>query len=295
MIRSMTGFGGASAQAGGARYVVEGRSVNNRYFKALIRLPEELQGLEAELEAALAKRLMRGSVTMIVRFSDASAEAVAQLNIEAIRHYIKQLRTVPGLEHNTTAIDLGALVALPGVVVEDAGQERLERARPVLLELVEEVCQRILGMRTREGEMLHAELCKHCRLIADQLAAINQRAGVVVELYQQRLRQRIEALVAESGMAIRDEDLLREVAVFAERSDVAEEVARMDAHLAHFREIIDNKGETPAGRSLEFLSQEMLREANTISGKSLDAEISRRIVDIKSAVDRIKEQVQNVE
>jgi uncharacterized protein (TIGR00255 family) len=291
----MTGFGGASAQAGGARYVVEGRSVNNRYFKALIRLPEELQGLEAELEAALAKRLMRGSVTMIVRFSDASAEAVAQLNIEAIRHYIKQLRAVPGLEHNTTAIDLGALVALPGVVVEDAGQERLERARPVLLELVEEVCQRILGMRTREGEMLHAELCKHCRLIADQLAAINQRAGVVVELYQQRLRQRIEALVAESGMAIRDEDLLREVAVFAERSDVAEEVARMDAHLAHFREIIDNKGETPAGRSLEFLSQEMLREANTISGKSLDAEISRRIVDIKSAVDRIKEQVQNVE
>lgn len=295
MIRSMTGFGGASAQAGGARYVVEGRSVNNRYFKALIRLPDELQGLEAELEAALAKRLTRGSVTMIVRFSDASVEAVAQLNTEAIRGYIEQLRAVPGFEKNAAAIDLGALMALPGVVMEDAGQERLERARPILLELVEEVCQRILAMRAREGEMLHAELCKHCGVITDQLAEIKQRTGVVVELYQQRLRKRIEALVAESGMAIRDEDLLREVAVFAERSDVAEEVARLDAHLAHFREIIDNTGKTPAGRSLEFLSQEMLREANTISGKSLDAEISRRIVEVKSAVDRIKEQVQNVE
>ena len=295
MIRSMTGFGGATAQAGGARYVVEGRSVNNRYFKALIRLPEELQGLEAELEAALAKRLMRGSVTMMVRFSDASAEAVAQINAEAIGRYIEQLRAVPGFKNNAATIDLGALIGLPGVVLEDAGQERLERARPVLLKLVEEVCQRILAMRTREGEMLHAELCKHCGLIVDQLAEIKQRTGVVVELYQQRLRQRIDALIAESGMAIRDEDLLREVAVFAERSDVAEEVARLDAHLAHFREIIDNTGETPAGRSLEFLSQEMLREANTISGKSLDAEISRRIVEIKSAVDRIKEQVQNVE
>ncbi len=295
MIRSMTGFGGASAQAGGARYVVEGRSVNNRYCKALIRLPEELQGLEAELTAALAKRLTRGSVTMVVRFSDASAEAVAQLNTEAIRRYIEQLRAVPGFEKNAAAIDLGALMALPGVVMEDAGQERLERARPILLELVEEVCQRIVTMRAREGEMLHAELCKHCGLIVDQLAEIKQRTGVVVELYQQRLRKRIETLVAESGMAIRDEDLLREVAVFAERSDVAEEVARMDAHLVHFREIIDNTGEAPAGRSLEFLSQEMLREANTISGKSLDVEISRRIVEIKSAVDRIKEQVQNIE
>ncbi len=295
MIRSMTGFGGASTQAGGARYVVEGRSVNNRYFKALIRVPDELQGLEAELEAALARRLTRGSVTMIVRFSDASAEAVAQLNTEAIRRYIEQLRAVPGFEKNAAAIDLGALMALPGVVMEDAGQERLERARPILLELVEEVCQRILAMRAREGEMLHAELCKHCGVITDQLAEIKQRTGVVVELYQQRLRKRIEALVAESGMAIRDEDLLREVAVFAERSDVAEEVARLDAHLTHFREIIDNTGETPAGRSLEFLSQEMLREANTISAKSLDAAISRRIVEVKSAVDRIKEQVQNIE
>ena len=232
---------------------------------------------------------------MIVRFSDASAEAVAQLNTEAIRRYIEQLRAVPGFEKNAAAIDLGALMALPGVVMEDAGQERLERARPILLELVEEVCQRILGMRAREGEMLHAELCKHCGVITDQLAEIKQRTGVVVELYQQRLRKRIEALIAESGMAIRDEDLLREVAVFAERSDVAEEVARLDAHLAHFREIIDNTGETPAGRSLEFLSQEMLREANTISGKSLDAEISRRIVEVKSAVDRNKEQVQNIE
>jgi uncharacterized protein (TIGR00255 family) len=118
---------------------------------------------------------------------------------------------------------------------------------------------------------------------------------VTVQLYQERLRQRMQALLAESGTAVQDEDLLREVAVFAERTDIAEEVARLEGHLAQFTEIIDSEDGEPSGRTLDFLSQELLREANTIASKCLDVEISRRIVEIKGAIDRIKEQAQNVE
>ena len=295
MIRSMTGFGGASVRADGVNYVVEARSVNNRYFKTLIRLPEDLQGLEPELEAALSKRLNRGSVTMIVRFTDNSGNAAARINPLAVQRYLEQLREVPDFDHESATIDLGALMGLPGVVVADSGEERMERARSVLVGLVEEACAKVLAMRAREGQTLHADLEQHCELITEQLAVIRERAPIVVELYRERLRQRMNALLAESGTAVRDEDLVREVAVFAERSDLAEEVSRLQGHLEHFREIIDATEAKPVGRTLEFLTQEMLREANTIAGKSLDAQISRRIVEIKGAIDRIKEQVQNVE
>jgi uncharacterized protein (TIGR00255 family) len=150
-------------------------------------------------------------------------------------------------------------------------------------------------MRTREGDMLLAELRKYCSLIADHLRVVKEHAPIMVELFQQRLRQRMEALLAESGAAVREEDLLREVAVFAERSDIAEEVSRLQGHIDQFSDLIDRERGEPIGRTLDFLAQEMLREANTIGSKCLDVEISRRIVEIKGTIDRIKEQVQNVE
>ena len=295
MIRSMTGFGVAAAEADGARYVVEVRALNSKYFKALIRLPEELQGLEAELEPAMARRLTRGSVVLTVRFSDASADAAARINAKALRQYFDQLRSVAGKDADGLSVDLGALLSLPGVVITDTGEALIERARPVLFGLVDEACDRVLAMRTREGSTLHDHLHQHRRQIADRLAVIAARAPEVVELYRQRLRERINALLAESGTALREEDLIREVAVYAERSDITEEVSRLQGHLEQFAEIIDAADEDPAGRTLDFLAQEMLREANTIASKCLDVEISRQIVEVKGDIDRIKEQVQNVE
>ena len=150
-------------------------------------------------------------------------------------------------------------------------------------------------MRSREGRTTHDQLHEHCRQIADRLTKVAQRAPVVVEHYQQRLQERINALLAESGSAIGQEDLIREVAVYAERSDISEEVSRLQGHLQQFAEILNAEKGEPAGRTLDFLSQEMLREANTIASKCLDIDISREIVQIKGAIDRIKEQVQNVE
>lgn len=295
MIRSMTGFGEAAAMVDGVHYGVEIRSVNNKFFKAQVRLPDELQGLEAEIEAAVAKRINRGSVIVTVRFTDVSAKAAARINTEAVQCYLEQILTVPGLKHVGVRVDIGGLLALPGVVITETCEQRLDEARSVLLRLIDEACDRLQAMRIREGETLRNELHKHCRVIASHLKVVKERVPVTVQLYQERLRQRMQALLAESGAAVREEDLLREVAVYAERTDIAEEVARLEGHMAQFAEIIDAEGEEPSGRTLDFLSQELLREANTIASKCLDVEISRRIVEIKGAIDRIKEQAQNVE
>lgn len=296
MIRSMTGFGLATAEHMGTHYAVELRSLNNKYYKSQLRLPEEFQGFEAELDARLSKRLNRGSVVLTLRYSDTSADAPARLNTVALERYLQQLRTLLGeVNHAAFRVDLGALLGLPGVVVHDTGEDRLERARPVVSRLVEEACDKLLTMRSREGATLHEDLHRHRRFIAERLALTAERAPKVVELYQERLKQRVMLLLEGADAGVRDEDLIREVAIYAERSDIAEEIARLQGHLDQFAEIIDAGDEEPAGRTLDFLTQEMLREANTIASKSSDAALSRFTVEIKGAIDRIREQVQNVE
>jgi len=295
MIQSMTGFGAASADLDGSHYVVEIRSLNNKYLKATVRVPEELAGLEPELEAALSKRLSRGSVTLTVRFSDSSENAAARINSAAIQKYLDQLLAVQGIDHDAAHVDLAALLSLPGVVINDTGEDRLEQARSALLPLIEQACDKVISMRGREGQALLKQLHEQRDFISTRLQAVATRAPVVVEEYQRRLRQRIDALLAESGATVTEADLVREVAVYAERSDIAEEVSRLDAHLDQFGEIIDSEEGNPTGRTLDFLTQEMLREANTIASKSSDSQISRHIVEIKGAIDRMREQVQNVE
>ncbi len=295
MIRSMTGFGGASTQRDGAHYVLEVRSLNNRYFKAQVRLPEELQGLEAELEAALARRINRGTVVIAVRFADNSAEAAAQINVKAVQRYLDQVLAVEGLDHNSARFDLGALLALPGVLITDTGEARLERVRSVLLGLLDEAVGKLITMRDREGREIHADLHKHCSAINEHVKVIAERVPRILELYQEKLKLRMQSLLEKSKAEVREEDLLREVAIFAERSDIAEEVARLQGHLSQITEIIDSDRDEPSGRTLDFIAQELLREANTIGSKCLDVDVSRRIVEIKGAIDRIKEQVQNVE
>ena len=288
----MTGFGGASTRIDGAQYLVEIRSLNNRWFKCHVRLPEELQGLEPEIESTIASRIPRGSVTVTVRFSDHSAAAAVRLNVPAIEQYLEQLRGVSGGE------DLRApssLLGLPGVLITDTGLERIERARPVIKALLDEAADELGTMRQREGGVLQEELGRRCDEIASHCATIEEHSPRVVEQYQERLRRRMASLLEANGMEARQEDVLREVAVYAERTDVAEELVRLAAHIEQFREILSRDGDEPVGRTLDFLSQEMLREANTISSKALDTDISRAIVEVKSAIDRIKEQVQNVE
>lgn len=291
----MTGFGSASREDAGRQYTLEIRAVNGRYFKAQVRLPEELAGLEAELDSRLSRRLDRGSVTVTVRVDDRSAAAAASVNAEALARYVDEARAAAAASGAELVLDAGSLLTLPGVLVEAAGDERVDRARPILEGLLDAAADALVAMRETEGTRLHEDLSGHLKVMREQIKAVAARSPIVVELFQGRLRQRMETLLAEHGTTVRDEDLLREVAIFAERSDIAEEIARLDGHLDQFDEMLASDGSKPVGRSLDFLAQEMLREANTIGSKCLDTEVGRRIVEIKGAIDRVKEQVQNVE
>lgn len=294
MIRSMTGFGVVSAEADGARCTVELRSVNGRFFKSTLRLPEELQQLEPELESLLMRRLSRGSVTATVRWIETSARAIATINTGALKAYLDQLcGALPaGVDGG---LRIGDLLALPGVISDDRATAIAERARPLVLRLAAEACDALMTTREREGAALQRILSDFGDQIETRLAAVRARAPEVVALYQERLRQRVDALLKDVGATIGEAELVKEVAIYAERSDVAEEIARLGGHLEHFRAIIAPGNAQPGGRELDFLAQEMLREANTIASKSADVEISRRIVEIKTAIDRIKEQSQNAE
>jgi uncharacterized protein (TIGR00255 family) len=293
----MTGYGDASEQVGGVRYSVELRSLNNRFFKASLRVDDPIAGLEAELDSLLRKHLGRGSISLTVHARDAGSSAAAVIHDAALVAYLDHLEK---LHERFTArqravhIDLTALLMLPGVLQAPDPQQAVSAARPVVLRLTERACDKVLAMRTTEGRGIADDLIKQRQVIRDRLAVVATRAPQVIEEYHHRLRARIDDLLRRAELAVDQKDLVREVAIFAERADISEELSRLAGHLSQFEELAAADQE-PAGRTLEFLTQEMLREANTIASKSNDATISRAIVEIKGAIDRIKEQAQNVE
>ncbi len=291
MLRSMTGFGSASSREDGATLQVEIRTVNNKFYKSNVRLPDLLQSLDAEIDAMVSKQISRGSVAVNVKFMDSPEHGVATINEDILREYINTLRGVDA----SVSIEVSRLLSLPGVLSNDSDEDVAIRVKPRLLALVEDGCQKVIEMRRREGQILEADLEQQLSRIAEHLSHIKERAPEIVEEYQQRLRQRMETLFSEIGANVSEPDTLREVAIFAEKTDIAEEISRLDGHLEQFRELIGGPEVDPIGRTLDFLAQEMLRESNTIASKCLDGDTSRRIVEIKGAVDRIKEQVQNAE
>ena len=294
MIVSMTGFGDAVAEKDGTHYAVEIRSLNNRFFKAVIKLPDAVSGLEPELETLLREKLGRGSVTYILKTRSDSAEAAYKINIPALQAYVEQLQALGDIKGGGLKLDLGPLLALPGVCQEPRDEtDEIERHGPVIRELSLKAIAKLSAMRQREGESLFADLMKHAKVISTNLIEITKRAPFVIEEYHKRLALRVNQLISKAELQVSAADLYKEVAVFAERADISEEIQRLTSHLEAF-ESACRTGEHP-GRKLDFITQEMLREANTIASKANDGQIARHIVEIKGAIDRLKEQVQNVE
>jgi uncharacterized protein (TIGR00255 family) len=296
MIRSMTGFGEASMPHQGAHYFLELRSLNNRFFKATIRLPDEFQGLEAEIEASLRQKLTRGSVTVTGACSDATAGAAYTINSQALASYIEQLKKTPQISGGEAKIEIGPLLGLPGVLQPPADEEaRIERARAAFMKLLDKATANLDAMRISEGRLLKADLLAQRDTIAEGLKQVAAQAPSVVNEYQTRLKVRIDQLLKEAGITPSPVDVIREIASYAERTDISEEITRLGGHLEQFAILISRDDGKPIGRTLDFMAQEMLREANTMASKSNDVTISRAVVEIKSAIDRIKEQAANVE
>lgn len=293
MIVSMTGYGDASLERDGVSHFLEIRSLNNRYFKASIRVPEHLQFLETEIERMLRTRLGRGSISFYLRIRQDRPEAAYRINSAVLKAYVAELERIAG-NHASVTMDLGTMLMVPGVCQPPEMDEReREKEWAVVSQLADSAIEHLVEMRRTEGRQLRDHLLENCDAIRAQLQAIAEKAPRVVDEYRKRLQTRVNGLLAEAKLELQADTLTREVAVYADRCDISEEMSRLKSHLDQFVQLCDR--DENAGRRLDFLTQEMLRESNTIGSKANDAQISRCVVEIKSCVDRLREQVQNVE
>lgn len=294
MIRSMTGYGSAELADAGIAYAVEIRSVNHRYLKLSIRLPERLSFAEPHVDRLLRHRLSRGSVTYSLRVREEQDDLAAGVDRAVLQSYVNQICGVTVPQGVQVTLDLAQVAALPGVCVPP---ETDDAARQRYLAAIEQVTARALDslmtMRTEEGKALRADMLDACGQVRGLLDGIREASPRVVLEYQDRLRDRVQQLLSNGGYKLEEDGLMREVAIFAERCDISEELARLSSHLDQFRQLCDRPEEV--GRTLDFLAQELLREANTIAAKSNDGQIARSIIEVKALIDRLKEQVQNVE
>jgi len=290
----MTGYGQAQGEINGASYTVEVKSVNNRYFKTIIKLPELFSFLEEDIEKLLRKNLSRGTVNYSLRLRDISANVLFDIDETALQTIMETLSRAGAAAGFKGAFDIGNLLSLPGIVRPATPNEEVtKQTRESVLSISQEAIEQLKQMRVTEGNFLVEELKGHCRAIEKDLEQIRARSAAVVREYMTKLKQRVDTLLAEAKLKLDQETLAREVAIYADRSDISEEIGRMNSHLQQF--VQSCQANEQAGRRLDFISQEMLREANTIASKASDCEIARCVVDMKCWIERIKEQVQNVE
>jgi uncharacterized protein (TIGR00255 family) len=296
VLYSMTGYGDASYSSDALQLAVELRAVNNRYLKVTVRALEPYNLLEPEVEKVVRRTVKRGTIQVHLRCQRQFAAQDFQVNATALRSYVTQVRGLAeqlGLADGGTSL-LPQVLALPGVVPEPASVSlKLDDEWPILERVLEQALARLQAMRQEEGRAMAQELLQLRDHIGGQLEQIRARAPQVAEVYRDRLLARVQAVVGEMDVEIDKKDLIKEVAIFAERADISEEVVRLASHLEQFQDIVAEPDS--AGRKLEFLTQEMFRETNTIGSKASDVEISRHVVEIKATLEKVRELVQNVE
>jgi uncharacterized protein (TIGR00255 family) len=295
VLLSMTGFGEARGTVGKTHVLAELRSVNNRHFKLTLRSPDAWSRYEPDLERVLREQITRGTVTLLLKAQRGAAEETSiRLNAGVVVAYWKQLADAARQAGVPCPTDLTAVLSLPGVVEDTAfNDETVEHAGPQLEALVREAAGKFQEFRVREGAAMAADMRHQCEVIAKQVDEIALLAPQVVTEYRAKLQLRIQEALKNADVNISPGDLLREVALFTDRSDISEEIVRLRSHVDQVRQLLG--AAQSQGRKLEFMCQEMFREANTIGSKSNHMGVAHAAVEIKTAIERMREVVQNVE
>jgi uncharacterized protein (TIGR00255 family) len=292
----MTGFGEARTETEGLAAAVEVRAVNNRHLKLTVRGTEPYPMYEAELEKVVRRFVRRGTVTLHVRVDRPARPTDLTLNRPALTAYLRQVRAAcdeAGTPEFAPAL-LAGVLALPGVAPEPRHLGAPpEEEWPVVERTLEQALGGLNAMRREEGHAMAAELLTLHAALAAELAAVRALLPKVTADYRLRLLDRIRQALGDAGVAVQPDHLIREVALFADRTDVAEEATRLAAHLEQFAELV-RKGDE-AGRKLEFVIQEMGREVNTLGSKAGDVAVSRHVFEMKAILEKTRELVQNVE
>ena len=300
MLYSMTGFGSAVCKEGGISVAVEIKAVNNRYFKLSLRLTDGYSAMEQRIESLLRSAIERGTINANIRIVGSREDSGFHINAAILESYVKQLSDTAAelgqkgyFQHGSLSLD--RLVSLPGVVImENENSEADNEQIWTLLEnAIREALDALQTMRKTEGESMAKDLTANLGLLHQSIGNITELAPRVAPLYRQKLKERIDKVMTEQGFSLGDADFVRELASYADRCDISEELVRFQSHLEQFTSAMQSR--EGCGRKLDFLTQELFREANTIGSKANDADITKHVIEIKTVIERIREMVQNIE
>ncbi len=291
-IKSMTGFGEGSASADGIRVAVEMSSVNRKQLDVNISLPRNLVALDARIQALVRKTFSRGRISGMVRVEVADGlGGTVKIDTHLAEQYVEGLRKLS--KKLKLPDDLGAetLARLPGLVSVEQDQLDAGHVAVVLDTAMEKALRGLSRMRSAEGKALEKDLRSRLVVLEERMKVIKALSSTVVKSYRETLFQRMEAAGLEDLAS--DERMLKEIALFADRCDISEELTRLKSHLAQARKLL--RSTEPVGRTFDFLCQELFREINTVGSKANEVEITRQVVEFKTELERIREQIQNVE
>ena len=291
---SMTGFGEVREEREDYALSVEVRTVNSRYFKLHLRTTEGYSALDTRLESVIREYIKRGTIHCNVRIRHLGVADDYRLNKDVLNQYVDQLQEVAAKRGLSEDVHLEPLANLPGVV-EELSAEATDAAQiwPVVEPSLRSALEQLSKMREEEGSALAEDLTSQCEAVSQALDVIETRVPAVAEHYRRRIEERVNEALSSLNVTVEPADLVREVSLFTDRADISEEIVRLRSHLQQFSKSMQLA--ESAGRKLEFICQEMGRETNTIGSKANDSEISEQVVEIKTALERIREQIQNVQ
>ncbi|KZR57324.1 YicC/YloC family endoribonuclease [Pseudobacillus badius] len=291
MVTSMTGFGRSRIKSADCAVVVEMKSVNHRFSEFQIRMPRQLIKIEDKIKKELATYIQRGRVELFVTIEgEGLTHRTLQADWQLIDEFVRLMGQIAEKYGFPGKPDLKDLLQRPDFITIEESEEENSVLEKLVLETVVSAAERLHEMRQVEGQELKKDLLVLLSGLAQRLFDIKERAPIVIEAYSQRLERRMKEIAAG---AFDQDRLATEVAVFADKSDIHEECIRLESHIQQFRQALDHEG--PIGRKLDFMIQEMNREVNTIGSKANDSMISSAVVDLKTGLEKMREQVQNIE
>jgi len=293
MLRSMTGFGKGTAENRLGTVKVEIKSLNYKFFEVVNRLPANLTIFEDKIRESLQKKVSRGRLNLFLSYDrKGRKEDEVCIDKKIGKQYYNRIRDLKKSLGLSGEIGIDQIIVLPGVVAYQPQEDNAKKLWPLISKALASALEDLLVSKAREGKMLKKNIRQITTSIETSLVKIKKRAPLVVKDYKSRLLKNVRTLT-ESRKALSPERLEEEAAIFARNCDIAEEIHRLAAHISGFKKVLSNNGES--GRRLDFIAQEMYREGNTIGAKANDFPISKEVIKVKSFIEKIREQVQNVE
>jgi uncharacterized protein (TIGR00255 family) len=291
LIKSMTGFGRGEFSQGTSTFSVDVRSVNHRYCDVSVRMPRPMSMMEEKVREFVSERISRGKVDVYINYSTFGQSSQVKLDTSLAKAYVDSLNTLKEMFQIQDDISLSLLTRFSDIMSLETVEQDMEELWLILKEALEIAFNALIEMRKREGERLKNDLLEKIVDVRALVENMKEKSSGIVDEYKNKLYDRIKELIKE--IPIDENRLLTEVAIFADKTSIDEEIVRLESHMEQFRKALNSDG--PVGKKLDFIIQEMNREVNTIGSKITDLEVLNNVISIKTEIEKIREQVQNIE